>query len=147
MTVATEPGLAIERAARILRMVSEDAPESVVHSDPVGFLLSRRDDRDLILSPESLQIGFINGHEAAIVAVSAIPTTGWCSFHYFGVVPAFRGRRIGLEAMLHGLRALQAMGGRVYHDGTDTRNESMLSLFNRLRVAEFRELEEWELSL
>jgi ribosomal protein S18 acetylase RimI-like enzyme len=146
MTVPTEPGPGIEHAARILRTVGENAPESVIHSDPVGFLLSRREDRDVTLSPESLQIGFLNENEAAIVAASAIPTTGWCTLFYLGVVPAFRRKRIGTEAMLHGLRALQAMGGRTYHDGTDTRNAAMLSLFERLRVAEFRELEEWERS-
>jgi ribosomal protein S18 acetylase RimI-like enzyme len=62
------------------------------------------------------------------------------------VLPAFRGRGFGAEAMLHAFRCLKAMGARTYHDGTGSRNAAALSLFKRLGRPPLRTMEEWRLA-
>jgi hypothetical protein len=147
LAIVTEPGLYIERAARVLRSVSEGAPTSAVNADPLGFLLSRREDRDLVLPADSLQIGMLDDRDVALVAPNIVTATGWCSLHYLGVIPAWRGQHVGTEAMLHGLRTMRTLGGLTYHDGTDARSDAMIALFGRLGAPRFRLLEEWELLL
>ncbi len=147
ISIETAPGPALERAARVLKAASEGDPDSDPEEDALGFLLARREDEDLILPPEALQIGLIDGSDAAILAASVAPRSGWCSHYYLGLLPAFRGQGLGLEAMLHGFRAMRTMGGREYHDGTDARNHAALSLFRRLGCAPAIVMEQWRLAL
>ncbi|HUX40238.1 MAG TPA: GNAT family N-acetyltransferase [Rectinemataceae bacterium] len=95
--------------------------------------------------PERLQVGSSDGHPAAILALMSRPADGWSTIYYLGVLPAFRGRGLGAEAMLHGLTSLKAMGGRTYHDGTGSRNAAARSLFARLGQPPFLVMEEWRL--
>jgi ribosomal protein S18 acetylase RimI-like enzyme len=143
--VPNEAGPELERAAELMRAAGEGDPDFDQDDDTLGFLLARREDPTLALGPESLMIGALDGTPAAVVASSVRPSTGWCSLYYMGVLPAFRGRRLGHEVMLRGLRALQAMGGRTYHDGTGSGNEPALSLFRRIAGQPARVLEQWRL--
>jgi ribosomal protein S18 acetylase RimI-like enzyme len=145
--VATQPGPELERAARVLRAVEEGRVGATQYDDPEGYLLSRREDSELLLLPESLQIGLLGTEEVSIVAPSVAPANGWCSLFHFGVVPAFRGQKLGTEAMLHGLRAMRPMGGVTYHDGTDAGNAPMRALFDRIGAPRFRIMEEWSRAL
>ena len=146
-SIETAPGPGIERAARVLKAAAEGDPDSDPEDDALGFLLARLDDNDLAQAPEALQIGLVDGSDAAIVAASVMPRTGWCSHYYLGILPAYRGRGLGVEAMLHGFHTMRAMGGREYHDGTDARNRAALSLFERLGCAPQIVMEQWKLIL
>jgi ribosomal protein S18 acetylase RimI-like enzyme len=147
ISVEIAPGPGLERAARVLKAAAEGDPDSDPEDDALGFLLARRDDKDLALTPEALQIGSREGNDAAIVAASVMPRTGWCSHYYLGILPAYRDQGLGIEVMLHGLRTMRAMGGREYHDGTDARNLAALSLFRRLGCAPQIVMEQWKLTV
>jgi ribosomal protein S18 acetylase RimI-like enzyme len=143
--VATEPGRELEQAADVMQAVATGDPDFDAEDDALDFLLARRGDPTLPIGPESLQVGSLEGVDAGIVAASVRPSTGWCSLYYMGVVPSFRGRGLGREVMLHGLRVLHAMGGRTYHDGTASQNGPARSLFRRIAERPTRELEQWRL--
>jgi ribosomal protein S18 acetylase RimI-like enzyme len=147
ISIETAPGPGIERAAQVLKAAAEGDPDSDPEDDARGFLLARCDDKDLALPPEALQIGSCEGTDAAIVAASVMPRTGWCSHYYLGILPAYRGRGLGVEVMLHGFRTMRAMGGREYHDGTDARNHAALSLLRRLGSAPQIVMEQWKLTV
>jgi ribosomal protein S18 acetylase RimI-like enzyme len=147
ISVETAPGPALERAAGVLKAAGVGDPHFDPEDDAIGFLLARREDTDLALTPEALQIGMLEGNDAAIVVASVMPRTGWCSHYYLGLLPAYRGQGLGLEVMLHGFRTMRAMGGRNYHDGTDARNRGALSLFRRLGCSPEIVMEQWKLTV
>ena len=113
----TEAELA--RAAALLRQAAEGDPASHPDDDALGFLKALLEDEDAAGAPERVQIGLCEGVPAAVLALNVYPGNGWSSIYYLGVLPAFRGRGFGAEAMLHAFRCLKSMGGRTYHDGTD----------------------------
>lgn len=141
--VATAPGEQIERAADVLRAAGAGDPDHDPDDDALGFLLARREDDTLALPPEALQIGVLDGQDAAILVASVQPTTGWCSLYYMGVVPAFRGRGFGAETMLRGFSTMRGLGGVEYHDGTSATNHATLALFRRIGAKPYRDMEQW----
>lgn len=144
--IATEPGAAIERAARVLDAAAVGDPTHDPDDDALGFLLARREDSALVLPPESLEIGQFEGVDAAIVIASVQPKTGWCSHYYLGVLPEYRGRGFGLEAMRRGFATMRRLGGRTYHDGTGEGNLAALALFRHLGASPYRRMEQWHLA-
>ncbi len=135
----------LARAASLLSLASEGDPASHPDDDALGFLEAFFRQEGSAELPERLQIGSIDGHPAAILALMTRPASGWSTIYYLGVLPAFRERGLGVEAMLHGLRCLKAMGGSTYHDGTGSRNAAARSLFARLGRPPFLVMEEWRL--
>ncbi|MEZ4647702.1 MAG: GNAT family N-acetyltransferase [Candidatus Eisenbacteria bacterium] len=143
--VATEPGPELERAAGILSGVAPKDPDLNTVDAARGFLLARKEDSSLVLTPECIQIGQVDGADAAIVIPSVAPGTGWCSLYYMGVLPAFRGRGLGTEVMQRGFEIMESLGGKTYHDGTGAENAAALALFARFGVPPYRRMEEWSL--
>lgn len=143
--VASEPGPSVEQAARLLKACAVGDPDTDPDEDALGFLLARRDDPALQLTPECLQIARWEGREAAIMAISVKPDSGWCSFHYLGVMPECRRQGFAQEAMLRGFELMKRLGGREYHDGTAAENRAALALFNSLGAEPDRTLEQWRL--
>ena len=141
----SEAGLA--EAAALLRSAAEGDPAYRPEDDVRGFIDALLADKKTVPLPERLQIGSLGGAAAVVLALTAHRGDGWSSIYYLGVLPAFRGRGLGLEAMLHGLHFLKAMGGTTYHDGTGSRNAAALALFARLGRPPFRVMEEWRLDL
>jgi GNAT superfamily N-acetyltransferase len=135
----------LARAAELLRRVAEGDPGSHAEDDALGFLKTFLAAEGTVKVPDRLQIGTFRGVSAAMLALMAYPTDGWSTIYYLGVLPQFRGRGFGAEAMLRGLRCLKAMGGKVYHDGTGSRNAAARALFARLGKPPFRVMEEWRL--
>jgi ribosomal protein S18 acetylase RimI-like enzyme len=132
----------LARAAVFFRQAAEGDPSS--HSeDALGFLKTLLEDADTVDAPERVQIGTCNGVPAAVLALKVDPSDGWSTVYYLGVLPAFRGRGYGAEAMLHAFRCLKTMGGKTYHDGTGANNAAARSLFARLGCPPFRVMEEW----
>jgi len=144
--IASDPGLAMERAARVMQATAVGDPDSDPQDDAAAFLLARRGEKDLLLTPDCIQLGHLHEQGVAIVAPSFKPATGWCSLYYLGVVPAHRGRGLGLAAMRHGLQVLHRLGGRMYHDGTGSENLAALALFRRMGGEPFRSMEQWSVS-
>ncbi|MFZ1947003.1 MAG: GNAT family N-acetyltransferase [bacterium] len=135
----------LARAAEFVCRVAEGDPASHAGDDALGFLKTLLDDQETVKAAERLQIGSCEGSPAALIALMAYAGDGWSSIYYMGVLPGFRGRGFGAEAMLRGLLCLKAMGGRTYHDGTGSRNAAARALFARLGKPPFRVLEEWRL--
>jgi len=143
--VPTEEGALLDRAAALLKRASEGDPSSDPDDDARGFLLARLDDDGSLHTPETLQIGTMNGEDAAIVVLSINPDTGWCSHHYLAVSPRHRGLGLSREAILHGLHTLHTLGGREYHDGTSAGNRGALALLESLGPGRRSVLEQWQL--
>lgn len=132
-------------AAQVLRRVAEGDTGSHAENDALGFLKTFLENKEMVKAPERLQIGTFKGIPAAMLALLCYPSDGWSTIYYLGVLPEFRGRGFGAEAMLRGLRCLKAMGGKVYHDGTRSRNAAARALFARLGKPPLRVMEEWRL--
>jgi ribosomal protein S18 acetylase RimI-like enzyme len=135
----------LARAAGFFREAAEGDPASHADDDALGFLRTLVEDEETVKVPERIQIGTSEGVPAAVLALTVYPSDGWSSIYYLGVLPAFRGRGFGGEAMAHAFRCLKAMGGVTYHDGTGSRNARARSLFARLGRPPFRAMEEWRL--
>jgi GNAT superfamily N-acetyltransferase len=136
----------VARAAELLRQASEGDPASHEEDDALSFLEVFLSDKEAVKAPERLQVGAYAGVPAAIVVLMATPSDGWSTIYYMGVLPEFRGRGFGAEAMLHGFRSLKTMGGQTYHDGTGSRNAAARALFSRLGKPPWRVMEEWRLT-
>jgi ribosomal protein S18 acetylase RimI-like enzyme len=139
----SEPDL--ERAAGLFEEASEGDPASDSDEDRIGFLKAMIEEEDTAQVPERIQIGMCGNDPAAVLALKVYPSDGWSTIYYLGVLPAFRGRGFGAAAMLQGFRSLQAMGGKIYHDGTGAGNAAAQALFARLGRPPFRVMEEWRL--
>jgi ribosomal protein S18 acetylase RimI-like enzyme len=133
-------------AAGLYRQASEGDPASSPDQDALGFLRALLGNGEIVQSPERLQIGMCGDEPAAFLALMVYPSDGWSTIYFLGVLPAFRGRGLGAVTMRHGLQSLQAMGGRIYHDGTAAGNAPARALFAHLGCAPFRTMEEWRLS-
>lgn len=134
------------RAADLLMAVQEGDPDSDPADDARGFIGALLDDGAAAQAPERIQIGSWEGVPAVVLLLTACPDDGWASISYLGVLPAFRGLGIGKEALVHGLRCLKAMGGRVYHDGTAAANAAARALLSGLGSPPYRVIEEWRLA-
>jgi ribosomal protein S18 acetylase RimI-like enzyme len=143
--VDTDTETELVRAARFFRQAAEGDPNSHPDDDTLGFLKTLLEDEEAVKAPERVQIGTFEGVPAAVLALNVYPSDGWSTIYYLGVLPAFRGRRLGDEAMLHAFRCLKAMGGGTYQDGTGSRNAAARALFARLGKPPFRVMEEWRL--
>jgi ribosomal protein S18 acetylase RimI-like enzyme len=141
---ATDPD-ELARAAGFLRRAAEGDPAFRAGDDALGFLNNLLEEKGTAPAPERIQIGACDSVPAAFLALMAYPADGWSTLYYLGVAPGFRGRGLGAEAMLRGLRCLKAMGGTTYHDGTGSRNAPARALFARLGRPPYRVLEEWRL--
>ena len=135
----------VARAAELLRLAAEGDLESHARNDALGYLKVLLDNHDTVKAPERVQVGAFDGVPAVVLLLVVDPSDGWSSIYYIGVLPEFRGRGLGAEAMLRGLLCLKAMGGRTYHDSTGTRNVAALALFGRLGRPPWRIMEEWRL--
>jgi GNAT superfamily N-acetyltransferase len=94
--------------------------------------------------PRSVQLGFLEGDPVCVLIVRVEPESGWSSIAFMGVIPAHRGRGLGVATQLHGFAVIRALGGRLYHDGTSDDNAPMLRLFERHGCIEHERMEEWE---
>jgi ribosomal protein S18 acetylase RimI-like enzyme len=143
--VRAENEMELARAADLFRQAGEGDPASHPDDDALGFLKVLLSDEGTAKVPECIQVGMCDGIPAAVIALMSYPSDGWSTIYYLGVLPAFRGRGFGAEAMLRALRCLKAIGGKTYLDGTDSRNAAARSLFARLGRPPFRTMEEWRL--
>lgn len=144
-SIPTAPGERLVDAARVLKACSVGDPDTDPNEDALGFLLARRLDPALRLTPDCLQVARAEGEAAAIMAISVKPDSGWCSFYYLGVMPDFRRRGFAQEAMARGFQIMQQLGGREYHDGTAAENLPALALLDSLGALPDRSLQQWRL--
>jgi ribosomal protein S18 acetylase RimI-like enzyme len=145
--VDTDNEMELARAAGLFRQATEGDPACHIDDDTLGSLKALLEDEETVKAPERVQIGTCEGVPAAVLALNVYPSDGWSTIYYLGVLPAFRKYGFGAEVMLHGLRCLKAMGGKIYHDGTGSRNVGARALFARLGRPPFRVMEEWRLGL
>jgi len=143
--IDTDNEYELARAAEFVHRVAEGDPAFNAEDDALGFLKTFLEDEETVKAPECVQIGTYEGVPTALLALMVYPSDGWSTIYYMGVLPEFRGRGFGAEVMLRGLRCLKVMGGRIYHDGTGSRNAAARALFARLGKLPFRVMEEWRL--
>lgn len=135
----------LARAAELFRQAAESDPAADNWNDTLGFLRMLIEKEDTVEAPERIQIGSFEGVPAAVLALMVYPSDGWSTIYYLGVLPDFRGRGFGVEAVLRGLRCLRNMGGSIYHDGTGSSNAAARALFAYLGHPPCRVIEEWKL--
>jgi ribosomal protein S18 acetylase RimI-like enzyme len=143
--IDTDNDSEVARAAELLRLAAEGDLESHALNDALGYLKVLLANQGMVSAPERVQVGTFCGVPAVVILLVVDANDGWSSIYYLGVLPEFRGRGLGAEAMLHGLRCLKAMGGRTYHDSTGSRNVTARALFGRLGRPPWRIMEEWRL--
>ncbi len=136
-----------ERAARAMHEVSVGDPSSSPDEDAAAALRECLADASFTNDPLGVQVGTLDGADAAFVMTQVNPTTGWSRITYMGLAPAHRARGLGAVVHARGVALARALGGSTYVGGTSTDNAPMLSLFRKLGAAPFRAMERWVLSL
>jgi hypothetical protein len=136
-----------ERAARAMHEASHGDPMSSPDEDAAAALREALMEESLTHDPAGVQVGALDGADAAFVMAQVNPATGWSRVTYMGVLPACRGRRLGAFVHARGLALARAQGGRVYVGGTSVANAPMLALFRALGAEPFRAMERWTLTL
>ncbi len=105
---------------------------------------------ELTSGPECVHIGFLNENlisPCAFIVAQIEPKSGWSRLSYMGLIPEFRGKKLGQWVHKHGFEMMKAQGGKLYHGGTLINNLSMRKLFIDHGCKEFCALEEWHLKL
>jgi len=134
----------VAEAAALLDQVAVGDPGSSADEDAVEFIEGEFSAPDSIAR---MEIGSLDGHDAAFVLAEVEPRDGWSTLSYFGVTPAVRGRGLGLAAHRHGMEMLRAMGGKLYHGGCSLENAAMIRVFRKNGCREFARMHEWLLLL
>jgi len=120
-----------ELVLNVLREASVETPDGVdVEAGPgaIGQLLGGA---YTTLDPRTAQIGSLDGDPIAVVLVRVDRDSGWSTLPFMGIVPEGRGLGLGRQVHLRGLETIRALGGTLYHDGTDESNVAMVRLFER----------------
>jgi GNAT superfamily N-acetyltransferase len=133
----------LARAAAAMQAASVGDPMSSPDEDAAAAIREALADESLTHDPMGVQVGAIDGADAAFVMAQVSPTAGWSRITYLGVLPAFRGRGLGAFVHARGLALARSLGGRLYVGGTSTRNAPMLALFQKLGAEAFRTMECW----
>lgn len=139
--------LTFERAARAMHEVSVGDPSSSPDEDAAAALREYLADGSFTNDPLGVQVGTLDGVDAAFVMTQANPATGWSRITYMGLAPTHRTRGLGAVVHARGVSLARTLGARVYVGGTSTDNAPMLALFRRLGAAPFRAMERWVLSI
>jgi GNAT superfamily N-acetyltransferase len=134
------------RAAAAMQAASVGDPMSSPDEEAAAAIREALADASLTHDPMGVQVGALDGADAAFVMAQVSPTTGWSRITYLGVLPAFRGRGLGAFVHARGLSLARTLGGRLYVGGTSTRNAPMLALFQKLGAEEFRTMERWTIT-
>ncbi len=139
--------LTFERAARAMHDASLGDPASSPDEDAAAALREFLADASFTNDPMGVQVGTLDGVDAAFVMTQVNPSTGWSRITYLGVAPTHRRRGLGAVAHARGVALARTLGGRLYIGGTSTANTPMRALFRRLGAAPFRAMERWALAL
>jgi GNAT superfamily N-acetyltransferase len=134
----------VAEAAVLLQRVAVGDPGASADDDPVKFIEGE------FAAPHSIsrmEIGSLDGVDVAFVLAEVEPGDGWSTLSYCGVIPAVRGRGLGVAAHRHGLAMLRAMGGKLYHGGCSLGNAAMIRVFEANGCREFARMREWSLRL
>ena len=88
-------------------------------------------DTVLRTTPDVVALGFDAETEqpVAFLCAQVNPRSGWGRIAYMGIVPEWRGRRLGKEVHREGLAMLRRQGGTHYEGGTEIANRPMQALF------------------
>lgn len=145
--LAPAGSVTFEQAARAMHDVSLGDPMSSPDEDAAAALRESLADASFTNDPMGVQVGTLDGIDAAFVMTQVNPTTGWSRITYMGLTPSHRGRGLGAFVHARGVALARALGGRLYVGGTSTANAPMLALFRRLGAEPFRAMERWALAL
>ncbi len=146
-SVASAPGPPLEAAAALLARAAQGDPDHDPSDDALAMLLQRAKDASTLQSAECVQVGALEGRDAAIVLPSYRPATGVGSLFYLAVAPEARGRGLAAEALMHALVVLAAMGARTYHEGTAAANAPARRLLAHLAPEPTLTMEQWRFAI
>jgi ribosomal protein S18 acetylase RimI-like enzyme len=128
-----------DEGAAMLAAVAEGDPHGHdERGDPKRMLGAWLGAPKLRGEPECVQIGSLDGQDAAFVCAQVAPHDGWSRISYMGLVPAARGRGLGAWVHRHGFTMLREQGGKLYQGGTATSNRGMIALFEAHGCREVR---------
>jgi GNAT superfamily N-acetyltransferase len=96
---------------------------------------------------DCIAVGFLDGIPCALVVAQINKETGWSRLSYMGIIPEFRGKKLGKWVHRHGFQMMKAQGGKLYHGGTHGENLPMKKLFESHGCKMFCEMEEWSVNL
>ena len=139
------PPAELDAAASLLARCSEGDPDGLEPDvDPREVLDGYLSAPGLTVDPaRCIHIGSLDGAVAAFVCAQVDPRDGWSRITYMGLLPGFRGQRLGSWVHRHGLAMLKAQGGVLYHGGTRQDNVPMKACFARQGCREVSRLSEW----
>ncbi|MFN8587155.1 MAG: hypothetical protein U0704_05075 [Candidatus Eisenbacteria bacterium] len=146
-SVASVPGPELDTVAALLARAAEGDPDHDPSDDALEMLLQRTRDPGALQSPECVQVGAFEGHDAVLALPSYRPATQAGGLFYLAVVPEYRGRALAAEGLMHALVVLAAMGARTYHDGTAATNARARRLFDLLASEPTLHIEQWRFTL
>jgi len=134
----------VAEAAALLRQVAVGDPGSSDDEDADAFIRAEHSDPETVAR---MEIGALDGLDAAFLLAEVDPERGWSTLSYFGVTPEVRGRGLGIAAHRHGFTMMRAMGGKLYHGGCSAENQAMIRIFAANGCREFARMREWNLKL
>jgi hypothetical protein len=89
-----------------------------------------------------------NRNQIAAVSVGQVDrVSGWSRISYIGIVPAFRGRGLGIWVQRHGFDLMRRQQGTLHHGGTSAENHRIIRIFETHECEFYRRLQEWRLPL
>ncbi len=132
-------------AVTMLARAAEGDPHGLSEDeDPRDALRSYLSDAELTCDPDCVQIGYDGDDAVAFLCAQIAPSDGWSRITYMGLVPAARGRGLGIWVHRRGFRLMRDLGGKLYHGGTASSNAAMVRLFTKHGCEEIERMIDFE---
>lgn len=133
----------VQKIADFVGQITDGALDIEPDEKPENFIQDWLSHEELSSGPECISIGFKNETACALVVAQVNGETGWSRLAYVGLLPKFRGQRLGKWIHRRGFAELRKQGGTLYHGGTHGENRAMQKLFILHGCREFCRMEEW----
>ena len=132
-----------EQIASVLSEVSVGDPDHEAEADPLLYIQDFLSDPVLSSGLDCIHFGFVGDVLAAMAVVQINPKTGWSRISHMGILPEFRGKKLGVWVHRFAFAQMKREGSLLYHGGTVATNEKMVRLFLAHHCDFYRRMEEW----
>jgi len=135
-----------DEIAEALAKANVGAIDAEPSDDPLTHITDWLSDPSLLAGPDCIAVGFVDEVMAALVVAQVNPRTLWSRISYMAITPEFRGRGFGEWVHRKGFAMLKSQGGDLYHGGTNSKNSSMIRLFEKHGCHPYHKMQEWKWS-